>query len=114
MKITVTLSALLVLAAGRLDAVAQAEPPAANPLVLGHGVGLFKVGPLLAEDNFENLDNWVVQIQDRSGYPAPKVEARDGSLRCLLPGRGCTMWYKKKFPGFIAVKDNLFWGPGDI
>ena len=28
----------------------------ARPQVIGQGVGLFKVGPLLAQDNFENLN----------------------------------------------------------
>ena len=74
-----------------------------RPLVLGHGVGLFKIGPLIAQDDFTSLDNWVVQIQQRSGADPAHVEARDGSLDCLLPGRGCTVWYKEKFPTRVTV-----------
>ena len=74
-----------------------------SPLVLGRGVGLFKVGPLLAKDDFEDLDDWVVQIQQRSDYPAAKVGVRDHKLDCLLPGRGCTMWYKRKLPTRITI-----------
>jgi len=76
-------------------------------LVLGRGVGLFKVGPLLAEDDFENLDNWAVQIQKRSGFPPAKVEARDHALNCLLPGRGCTVWFKKKLPTRVTIVYNV-------
>ena len=67
-----------------------------RPLVLGHGVGHFKVGPLLARDDFEDLKSWVVQIQQRSGFAPPQVVARDNVLDCLVPGRGCTVWFKKK------------------
>ncbi len=74
-----------------------------GPLVLGHGVGRFKVGRLLARDDFENLENWVVQIQDRSGFAPPNVEARDHSLDCLLPGRGCTVWFKKKLKTRVTI-----------
>ena len=34
-----------------------------EPSVLGHGEGLFQVGKLLAHDEFEDLNNWVVQVQ---------------------------------------------------
>jgi hypothetical protein len=74
-----------------------------GPDVLGHGVGLFKVGPLLAHDDFENLDNWVVQVQERSGAESAHVEARDNSLDCLLPGRGCTVWFKKKLSTRVTI-----------
>lgn len=87
-----------------LSAFAETEKTSgADPLVLGHGVGLFKVGPLLARDNFENLKNWVVQIQDRSGLSPAKVRARDNSLDCLLPGRGCTVWFKKKLKTRVTI-----------
>ncbi len=66
---TVLSSLLLVLSALCLSVCAQTDAaPAwnptpstgkqgssvASPLVLGHGVGLFKVGPLLAQDDFED------------------------------------------------------------
>ena len=76
---------------------------AADPLVLGHGNGLFKVGALIEQDDFENLDNWVVQIEEREELPAPHVEARDGTLDCLLPGRGCTLWFKKKLKTRVTI-----------
>jgi hypothetical protein len=72
-------------------------------MVLGHGVGLFKVGSQLKLDDFENLENWVVQVQQRSGSEPARVEARDHSLDCLVPGRGCTVWFKQKLPGRVTI-----------
>lgn len=74
-----------------------------RPVVLGHGSGLFRVGNKLAEDDFADLSNWVVQIQERSGFAAAKVEATGHSLDCLLPGRGCTVWFKPKLPTRVAI-----------
>lgn len=74
-----------------------------GPAVLGHGVGLFKVGQLVAQDHFESLGNWVVQVQERSGFDLAKVEVQDGKLNCFLPGRGATIWYKKKFPTRVTI-----------
>ncbi|WP_218932131.1 DUF6250 domain-containing protein [Adhaeretor mobilis] len=113
-----TLSGLLVLAILYSDALAQptadqaqtgqSQPASGgSPLVLGHGAGLFTVGPLLEQDNFESLDNWVVQIQRRSGFDSARVVARDRSLDCLTPGRGCTIWYKKKFPTRMTITYNV-------
>ncbi len=115
MRVEPVLSGLLVLGVLCMNAVAQSElpalnsppPNAANPLVLGRGVGLFKVGLLLTGDDFANLDNWVVQIQQRSGFPPAKVEARDHSLDCLVPGRGCTVWFKKKLPTRVTIVYNV-------
>lgn len=74
-----------------------------SPLVLGHGVGLFKIGPEQARDDFENLENWVVQIQAKKGFAPPKVEARDKALHCVLPGRGCTIWFKRKLKTRLTI-----------
>lgn len=74
-----------------------------QPLVLGHGVGLFKVGNLLASDDFENLDNWDVQIQQRASGNAASVRVRNNTLDCILPGRGCTIWYKRKLPSRVTI-----------
>lgn len=73
------------------------------PVVVGHGVGLFKIGTLVAHDDFDNLDNWVIQVQKKSGFAPAKVEARNGTLDCLLPGRGCTIWFKKKLKTRVAI-----------
>jgi hypothetical protein len=81
----------------------QKESAGAGPLVLGQGVGRFKVGPLLARDDFEDLKKWVVQIQQQSGYAPADVAARDHTLDCLVPGRGCTMWFKQKLSTRVAI-----------
>ena len=83
--------------------VAVHESSDNRPLVLGHGVGLFRIGELLAQDDFENLDNWVVQIQEKSGFDPAHVVARENSLDCLLPGRGCTVWFKEKLPTRVTI-----------
>jgi len=74
-----------------------------EPAVLGHGVGLFKVGELLLADDFETLDNWVVQLQDRSGPVPAKVRVKDNQLDCFVPGRGCTVWFKEKLKTGITI-----------
>lgn len=90
-----------------LGALAQTNVRAAaspaKPLVLGRGVGLFKVGPLLARDEFDDLRNWVVQIEPKSGFHQPHVEARNQTLDCLLPGRGCTVWFKQKLKTRLTI-----------
>ena len=84
MRSKTTLFSLLVISAPCLSTFAQTNvvttsnptpSAAASPLVLGHGVGLFKVGPLLAQDDFEDLKNWVVQCQERSGFGRPRSGA---------------------------------------
>ncbi|WP_083435211.1 right-handed parallel beta-helix repeat-containing protein [Rhodopirellula islandica] len=82
---------------------AKAQASEQSPVVLGHGVGNFRVGKLLLQDNFENLDDWVVQIEDREGFPEASVRANDETLDCLVPGRGCTVWYKHKLSTRIAI-----------
>lgn len=83
--------------------------PAANdaaenrPVVLGHGKGLFRVGELLAKDDFENLEHWVVQIQDRADAQPAHVESRNNSMDCFLPGRGCTVWFKRKLKTRVTI-----------
>lgn len=64
---------------------------------------LFKVGPLLARDDFENLENWVVQVEKKPGEKTARVIARENSLDCFLPGCGATVWFKKKFSTRIAI-----------
>ena len=88
-------------ASAQLAPVQEASSDA--PSVLGHGVGLFKVGKVLAKDEFKNLNNWVVQVQEKPGFAKGHVEARENSLDCLLPGRGCTIWFKKKLPTRVTI-----------
>ncbi len=78
-------------------------PTGTSPVVLGHGIGRFRIGPLLAEDDFESLQNWVVQIEQGRGKGEATVEARDNAMHCLLPGRGCTAWYKRKLQPRVTI-----------
>lgn len=83
----------------KLDAKKNKKVPA----VLGKGKDLFKLGSLLAKDDFDDLKNWVVQVQERDGFSPAKVQAKNNTLDCLLPGRGCTAWFKQKFPTRVAI-----------
>ncbi|MFT5127821.1 MAG: hypothetical protein ACI8W8_001428 [Rhodothermales bacterium] len=104
MKIPKIRTAVLMILLSGLGLLAQAREA---PLVLGHGVGLFKVGELLAQDDFEDLKAWLVQIQERPGDEAARVEARDGAMNCFLPGRGCTVWYKKKLATRVTIRYDV-------
>lgn len=72
-------------------------------MVLGDGVGLFKIESLLYEDDFENLKNWVIQLEKMAGLVPAKVEACDRSLDFLVPGGGCTLWFKQKLQTRVAI-----------
>ncbi|TWU58390.1 DUF6250 domain-containing protein [Rubripirellula reticaptiva] len=74
-----------------------------HPIVIGRGAGLFKVGEVLAKNDLENLNNWEVQIQQRSGFPPAKVTARGHAFDCLLPGIGCTVWFKQKLSTHVTI-----------
>lgn len=72
--------------------------PAAEsqPLVLGRGGDRFEIGAVLHQDDFKNLDRWVVQLEEKEGDPEAKVVAQGGTLDSLVPSRGCTIWFKEK------------------
>ena len=70
---------------------------------MGHGVERFKIGPEIFSNDFSNLNNWVVQIQAKEGFAEPSVAVRNNTLDCLLPGRGGTVWLKKKLPSRITI-----------
>jgi len=80
---------------------------AEDPLVLGKGKGLFNVGPLLFEDEFKNLDDWVVQLDQGEGFPKSEVAAKEGTLDCLVPGSGCTVWFKEKLQTRIVISYDV-------
>ena len=80
------------------DVDAQSEPK-----VLGKGLERFEIGKMLHRDGFEELENWVVQVEEREGFPPARIEAKDQTLDCLLPGRGCTIWFNKKLKNRLAI-----------
>ena len=75
------------------------------PAVLGYGEGVFRTGKLLAEDDFMDLSNWVVQQQTPDANPEQNPYARtiDGVLDVNSPGRGTTVWFRQKLSGPVAV-----------
>jgi len=74
-----------------------------KPLVLGKAAKRFQVGELLHRDDFEGLENWIVQIEKKDGFPAARVVARNQTLDCRLPGRGCTIWFKEKLKNRLTI-----------
>lgn len=83
------------------------QPEKVSPAVLGKGVGLFELGPELARDDFESLENWVVQIQQNKKGKSPKVAVKDQSLDCFVPGRGCTVWFKEKLKTRVTISYDV-------
>lgn len=81
-----------------LSPLASAEE---SPQVLGKGKGLFQIGEQLAQDDFKNLEGWVVQLEEREGEAW--VKAQDGKLDCFVPDRGCTVWFKKKLKTRVTI-----------
>lgn len=95
---------MLITVVGALLLVSHASAARVDgPHVLGHGVGLFTAGEVIAEENFETLENWVVQKEDRSGAALAKIGVKDRKLDCFVPGRGCTIWFKKKFKTRVTI-----------
>ena len=74
-----------------------------EPLVLGRAQGRLKIGNLLHQDDFQNLNQWVVQIESKKNLPRSQVEAKNNTLDCLLPGRGCTIWFKEKLKTRLTI-----------
>ncbi|MBK1832488.1 DUF6250 domain-containing protein [Roseibacillus ishigakijimensis] len=86
---------------------------AAEPQVLGKALHRFEIGSLIAQDNFANLDQWMVQVEDKASEPQPRVEARDGWLDCYLPSRGATIWFKEKLPTRTTISYEVVCPEGD-
>ena len=73
-----------------------------RPTLIGKAEGRFQLGELLYQDDFENLDNWILQIEEKKA-PAPRVESRDNTLDCYLPNRGGTIWFRKKLKNRLII-----------
>ncbi|MBT5926488.1 MAG: hypothetical protein HOH33_07710 [Verrucomicrobia bacterium] len=78
-----------------------------SPVVVGHGVSLFKVGPLLFSDDFEHLKNWIVQLQERNEGKQAKIETKNKRLDCFVPGCGCTVWFKQRLKTRVTISYDV-------
>ncbi|MCW9705301.1 DUF6250 domain-containing protein [Fodinibius salsisoli] len=76
---------------------------ASRPVVTGYGEGLFEVGELMYQSDFDDPDVWGVQIEEANSPIQPRVDFWNGFLEVLVPGRGATIWNKKKFSGNVAI-----------
>ncbi|MGK0186053.1 MAG: hypothetical protein ACI9R3_001836 [Verrucomicrobiales bacterium] len=107
MNIQYTLIGLIMSSAMCSALHAQRASEKNPPVVLGRGVGLFTIGKVLFEDDFADLGNWVVQVQPREQMPLPHVKAKDGTLDCFVPGRGCTVWFKQKLKSQVTISYSV-------
>lgn len=78
-----------------------------EPVVTGYGEGRFRIGELLYWDDFENLNDWVIQIQETDDVTEPRIDIRNGALDVLMQDRGATIWNRHKFSGPVAIVFNV-------
>jgi len=81
----------------------NAKEDLSEPVVIGHGEGVFKVGELLYSDNFNDENEWDIQIQDSDADTDPIVNFGNGILEVVMPDRGATIWNRNKFSGPVAI-----------
>jgi len=103
----ITMAVLLATVVLTVSCTSQRSDEAISPVVIGYGDDLFQIGELLYEDDFENLDNWVVQIQESDAETQPKVQTENKSLDVLMPGREATIWNRQKFSEPVAIVYNV-------
>ena len=59
---------------------------AADPVIIGLADGDWELGELLYETDFDNLDDWAIQISGEN----PGITNANGELELDLPTLGCT------------------------
>ena len=74
-----------------------------RPVVKGYGEGVFRVGDLLYSNDFENGNDWEVQMEETESQYESRIDFRNGFLEVLMPGRGVTIWNRNRFSGNIAI-----------
>lgn len=78
-------------------------PNLQGPKVIGYGKGTFSIGELIHQDNFTNLDNWVIQIEKKEADLKPEIIIENNTLELFTPLRGCSAWFKNKLKGPITI-----------
>ncbi|MEX0684608.1 MAG: DUF6250 domain-containing protein [Balneolales bacterium] len=74
-----------------------------EPVVIGYGENLFKLGELLYADNFEAMDNWIPQVQSSNAETEYKIEFSNGYMDVLMPDRGASIWFRHKLSGPVTI-----------
>ena len=71
----------------------------------------YERGEVLFEDDFDSMDNWVVEQQ-----PGGTVKISDGKLE-IDDAAGCTVWFKHKMDGPLMIEYDVYMikagGPND-
>ncbi len=87
---------------GQEPVTAQDASP--EPVLMGEVKKHYNIGPLLHRNDFESLDQWSVQVQSGgSDAPEARVRVKNNKLDAFVPGRGATIWYRKKLEGPVAI-----------
>ena len=75
-----------------------------RPVVAGYGVDAFTVGEQLYATDFDDPENWDIQLQERADSPLEgRFTFADGMLDIYAPNTGCTAWLKRDFEGPLAI-----------
>ena len=75
-----------------------------RPVVAGYGVESFTVGEQLYATDFDDPENWDIQLQERADSPLKgRFAFADGMLDIYAPNTGCTAWLKRDFEGPLAI-----------
>lgn len=74
-----------------------------KPVIKGYGEGIFEVGELIYENDFEDDADWVIQMEATEASSEPRIDFFNSFLEVLMPGRGATIWNRNKFSGNIAI-----------
>lgn len=76
---------------------------AIEPQVLGHGRGVFEIGPLLYVPELGDAAAWHIQVQQSDTPTRERVTFGDDLLELYMPDRGSTAWWKQKLEGPITI-----------
>ena len=89
-----------------------APASAIEPLVLGHGRGVFEVGPLLHVPDLNDASAWLIQVQQSDTPTRERVTFGDNLLELYMPDRGSPEETLSD-PGIQARDINNFWHASD-
>ncbi|MBC9889271.1 MAG: hypothetical protein F7B06_05350 [Opitutae bacterium] len=86
----------------------RATPDPSAPLVIGYGESVFSIGEILYSSQFEDPQNWTLQIQTSDSSTIESAAFVNGILDLYMPDRGCTAWLNRAFEGPIAVVYDVY------
>ncbi len=94
---------LTVAARKRPAATAPTPTSVIEPTVLGHGRGVFTIGPVLHTPSLDDPAAWHLQIQQTAAATHERVVFGNNLLDLYMPDRGSTAWFKQELEGPITI-----------